>query len=151
MLELPSWNLLTRTNKKYTHLSLRLTILWGIGCIIRYFILWPTRIIVTIISVLFLIICTGLIGCLPDSDFKRTIYCNASLVCFRIISRAFSGIITFHDLHNMAKPGGITVANHTSPIVCLSACVCVCMCMFSFIHLKFFPYLLLGCSRISMR
>ncbi|KAH9527296.1 transferase [Dermatophagoides farinae] len=121
--ELPSWNLLTRTNKKYTHLSLRLTILWGIGCIIRYFILWPTRIIVTIISVLFLIICTGLIGCLPDSDFKRTIYCNASLVCFRIISRAFSGIITFHDRHNMAKPGGITVANHTSPIdVAVLAC-----------------------------
>ncbi|KAH9416838.1 transferase, partial [Dermatophagoides pteronyssinus] len=121
--ELPSWNLLTRTNKKYTHLSLRLTILWGFGCCIRYFILWPTRIIVTIISVLFLIICTGLIGCLPDSEFKRKIYYNASLVCFRIMSRAFSGIITFHDRHNIAKPGGITVANHTSPIdVAVLAC-----------------------------
>ena len=115
--ELPSWNLLTRTNKKYTHLSLRLTILWGIGCIIRYLILFPIRIIVTIIGVSLLIICTAAIGCLPDGSLKRSIYWHSSLVCFRVISRAFSGIITFHDKHNMAKPGGITVANHTSPIV----------------------------------
>lgn len=115
--ELPSWNLLTRTNKKYTHLSIRLTILWGIGCAIRYLILFPTRIIVTIIGVSLLIICTGIIGCLPDNQFKRTIYWHACLVCFRVMTRAFSGIITFHDRHNMAKPGGICVANHTSPIV----------------------------------
>ncbi len=38
-------------------------------------------------------------------------------MCFRILSRAFSGFVTFHDRHNMAKGGGITVANHTSPIV----------------------------------
>lgn len=121
--ELPSWNLLTRTNKKYTHLSLRLTILWGIGCVIRYFILFPTRIIVTIISVSWLIICTAVIGCLPDGVFKRTIYWHSSLVCFRVMARAFSGIVTFHDRHNMAKPGGITVANHTSPIdVSILAC-----------------------------
>ncbi|KAF7490283.1 Glycerol-3-phosphate acyltransferase 4 [Sarcoptes scabiei] len=121
--ELPSWNLLTRTNKKYTHLSVRLTILWGLGCLIRYVLLCPARIIVTILSVLLLIICTAVIGCLPESQFKRTVYWHASLVCFRIMSRAFSGIITFHDRHNMAKPGGITVANHTSPIdVAILAC-----------------------------
>lgn len=114
--ELPSWNLLTRTNKKYTHLSLRLTILWGIGCLIRYVIFFPTRIILTISSVSLLIICTAIIGCLPESNFKRSVYWHASLVCFRIMSRAFSGIVTFHDRHNMAKPGGICVANHTSPI-----------------------------------
>ena len=117
LLELLSWNLLTRTNKKYTHLSLRLTVLWGIGCVIRYLILFPIRIIVTIIGVSLLIICTGTIGCLPDNRFKRIIYWHACLVCFRIMTRAFSGIITFHDRHNMAQPGGLTVANHTSPIV----------------------------------
>src|SRR5699024_4890624 len=85
--------------------------------VIRYLILFPTRIIVTIISVSWLIICTAAIGCLPDGAFKRTIYWHSSLVCFRIMARAFSGIVTFHDRHNMAKPGGITVANHTSPIV----------------------------------
>ncbi|KAI2810704.1 transferase [Blomia tropicalis] len=114
--ELASWNLLTRTNKKYTHLSLRLAIFWGFGCLIRYFILFPTRIIVTIISIAMLIFCTATIGCLPDGLYKRQIYWHACLVCFRIMTRAFSGIITFHDRQNMAKPGGITVANHTSPI-----------------------------------
>lgn len=84
---------------------------------IRYFILFPTRIIVTIISVSWLIVCTAAIGCLPDGAFKRTVYWHSSLACFRIMARAFSGIVTFHDKHNMAKPGGITVANHTSPIV----------------------------------
>lgn len=33
------------------------------------------------------------------------------------MTRAFSGIIKFHDRHNIAQNGGITVANHTSPIV----------------------------------
>lgn len=116
-LELPSWNLLTRTNKKYTHLSLRLTIMWGIGFLIRYALLLPARIIITIIGVSSLVLCTAIIGCIPDGSFKRCVYWHACLVCFRIMARAFSGIITFHDRQNIALPGGITVANHTSPIV----------------------------------
>ncbi|CAG2100996.1 unnamed protein product, partial [Medioppia subpectinata] len=121
--ELLSWNLLTRTNKNYQYISLRLTIMWGIGCLIRYLILMPTRVIITIIGVFWLVLCTAITGCIPDGRLKRYIYWNVSLMCFRILSRAFSGIITFHDRHNMAKEGGITVANHTSPIdVAILAC-----------------------------
>ncbi|XP_054167011.1 glycerol-3-phosphate acyltransferase 4-like [Oppia nitens] len=121
--ELLSWNLLTRTNRNYHYISMRLTILWGIGCLIRYLILLPTRIIITIIGVFWLVLCTAVIGCIPDGWLKRTIYWNVSLMCFRILSRAFSGIVTYHDRYNMAKEGGITVANHTSPIdVAILAC-----------------------------
>lgn len=47
---------------------------------------------------------------------KRAIYYQVSIMCFRVLSRGFSGVITYHNPENRAKPGGICVANHTSPI-----------------------------------
>lgn len=41
--ELVSWNLLTRTNLNFYYISLRLTILWGVGVVVRYCILLPLR------------------------------------------------------------------------------------------------------------
>lgn len=41
--ELESWNLLTRSNYNFRHISLRLTVLWGLGVLIRYGILLPLR------------------------------------------------------------------------------------------------------------
>lgn len=41
--ELVSWNLLTRTNNNFQYVSVRLTILWGVGVILRYCILLPLR------------------------------------------------------------------------------------------------------------
>lgn len=41
--ELESWNLLTRSNNNFRHISTRLTALWGLGLIIRYCILLPLR------------------------------------------------------------------------------------------------------------
>lgn len=41
--ELESWNLLTRSNYNFRHISTRLTALWGFGLIIRYCILLPLR------------------------------------------------------------------------------------------------------------
>lgn len=48
------------------------------------------------------------------------------LICYRILSRSLSAVITFHDVENKATSGGsapvrlkfvgIAVANHTSPI-----------------------------------
>ncbi|CAL1261514.1 unnamed protein product [Larinioides sclopetarius] len=96
--ELPSWNLLTRTNKNHGFISYRLSILWGIGWILRYLILLPIRL-------------------------KKWTYCQVSLMCFRILARSFSAIVTFHNKENKAKGGGICVANHTSPIdVVILAC-----------------------------
>lgn len=41
--ELASWNLLTRTNQNFRYISLRLTVIWGIGVFVRYCILLPLR------------------------------------------------------------------------------------------------------------
>lgn len=41
--ELESWNLLTRSNYNFRHISLRLSVLWGLGLLIRYGFLLPLR------------------------------------------------------------------------------------------------------------
>ncbi len=41
--ELESWNLLTRSDYNFRYISLRLTVLWGLGVLIRYGILLPLR------------------------------------------------------------------------------------------------------------
>lgn len=41
--ELESWNLLSRTNYNFHYISLRLTVLWGMGFLIRYCFLLPLR------------------------------------------------------------------------------------------------------------
>lgn len=121
--ELPSWNLLTRTNKNYGFVSIRLSILFGLGWILRYCVLLPIRMLITVIGVAWLLICTTLIGYIPEGRFKRWLYACASLMCFRIMSRSFSAIVTYHNKENRAKGGGICVANHTSPIdVVILAC-----------------------------
>ncbi|XP_033102868.1 glycerol-3-phosphate acyltransferase 4-like isoform X2 [Anneissia japonica] len=114
--ELPSWNLLTRTNMNYQYLSMRLTILWIIGFIIRYFILLPIRLSVTVFALTYLLSSTALLGCMPDSNLKKVLNKYVSLTVYRILCRCFSAMITYHDRENRAVGGGICVANHTSPI-----------------------------------
>lgn len=41
--ELETWNLLTRSNNNFQYISLRLTVLWGLGVVIRYGLLLPLR------------------------------------------------------------------------------------------------------------
>ena len=41
--ELASWNLLTRTNNNFHYISARVTIIWGLGVMIRYCVLAPLR------------------------------------------------------------------------------------------------------------
>ncbi|XP_016084386.1 glycerol-3-phosphate acyltransferase 4-like [Sinocyclocheilus grahami] len=41
--ELESWNLLTRSNNNFNHISTSLTVLWGLGVVIRYGFLLPLR------------------------------------------------------------------------------------------------------------
>ncbi|CAG5124252.1 unnamed protein product [Candidula unifasciata] len=113
--ELPSWNLLTRTQKPHQFMSVRLTALWCVGCFVRYVILLPFRLMIAIFGVVMLIVLTVLIGYLRESSLKRKLYRWASLVSFRILCRAFSCVIRYHNRENMAK-SGICVANHTSPV-----------------------------------
>lgn len=114
--ELSSWNLLTRTNTFYEFISWRLTFLWIIGCILRLFILFPFRLGLMIVGIGTLVVGTGIIGYFPDGRVKRRANYWLTLTCYRILSRAFSSVITFHNRENRAKGGGICVANHTSPI-----------------------------------
>ncbi|XP_036864401.1 glycerol-3-phosphate acyltransferase 4 isoform X2 [Manis pentadactyla] len=89
--ELESWNLLSRTNYNFQYISLRLTVLWGLGVLIRYCFLLPLRL-------------------------KEFLSKHVHLMCYRICVRALTAIITYHDRENRPRNGGICVANHTSPI-----------------------------------
>uniref|UniRef100_A0A8C2DGQ8 1-acylglycerol-3-phosphate O-acyltransferase 9, like n=1 Tax=Cyprinus carpio TaxID=7962 RepID=A0A8C2DGQ8_CYPCA len=89
--ELVSWNLLTRTNNNFQYISLRLTVLWGVGVVVRYCILLPLRV-------------------------KGWLSELVHLMCYRICARGLSATIHYHNKQNRPKRGGICVANHTSPI-----------------------------------
>ena len=49
--ELKNWNLLTRTNRYYEFISWRLSIIWCIGFIIRWFVLMPFRVFICFVGV----------------------------------------------------------------------------------------------------
>ncbi|XP_078203675.1 glycerol-3-phosphate acyltransferase 4 [Callithrix jacchus] len=89
--ERESWNLLSRTNYNLHSISLRLTVLWGLGVLIRYCFLLPLR-------------------------FKEFVSKHVHSMCHRICVRALTAIITYHDREDRPRNGGICVANHTSPI-----------------------------------
>ncbi|GIY05759.1 glycerol-3-phosphate acyltransferase 3-like [Caerostris darwini] len=114
--ELPAWNLLTRTNRNYQYISFGVTLTWGVGFFLRYVILLPLRLSITVIGVLWLLMFTFVVGSIPDCRFKRWLYWYGSILCFRIFSCACSAIVTYHNRENRAVNGGICVANHTSPI-----------------------------------
>ncbi|XP_027022791.1 glycerol-3-phosphate acyltransferase 4 [Tachysurus fulvidraco] len=114
--ELESWNLLTRSNNNFRHISIRLTVLWGLGLIIRYCILLPLRLTLAITGVTLLVVLTTLVGYLPNGRMKNFLSEKVHLMCYRICVRGLTAIITYHHSENKPKNGGICVANHTSPI-----------------------------------
>ncbi|KAM4532054.1 glycerol-3-phosphate acyltransferase 3 isoform 2-T2 [Fundulus diaphanus] len=89
--ELASWNLLTRTNQNFYYISLRLTIIWGLGVFVRYCILFPL-------------------------SAKKWLSELVHLTCYRICARGLSATIHYHKKENRPQKGGICVANHTTPI-----------------------------------
>lgn len=114
--ELKNWNLLTRTNRHYEFISLKLTIIWMIGFFIRYVILMPCRVFICFVGVVYCVVGFGIVGVIPqrklrvranDYVFKRT---------FRIICRSLSAVIRFHNLQFKPKRCGFCVANHTTPM-----------------------------------
>lgn len=114
--ELASWNLLTRTNTSHEFISMRLTVLWIIGCIVRYVILLPFRAVLALFAVGLLVVGTLFIGAMPAGKHKRWCYERLNLTCYRIFCSGLMAVITHHNLENRAKSGGICVVNHTSPI-----------------------------------
>lgn len=114
--ELVSWNLLTRTNNNFQYISLRLTVLWVVGVVVRYCILLPLRITLTTIGLTWLVIGTTTVGFIPNCRVKDWLSELVHLMCYRICARGLSATIHFHNKQNRPKKGGICVANHTSPI-----------------------------------
>ncbi|XP_076241011.1 glycerol-3-phosphate acyltransferase 4 [Calliopsis andreniformis] len=113
--ELKNWNLLTRTNRHYEFISWKLTVIWMCGFVMRYCFLLPLRILICFIGVMWLTICTAVVGYVPEGSFKRWLNYKVSIMCFGVLSSALSSVITYHNPENRPVRG-ICVANHTSPI-----------------------------------
>uniref|UniRef100_A0A0A9Y043 Glycerol-3-phosphate acyltransferase 4 n=2 Tax=Lygus hesperus TaxID=30085 RepID=A0A0A9Y043_LYGHE len=113
--ELKSWNLLTRTNRQYEFISWRLSFIWVAGFFIRYTFLLPMRVLICFYGVLWLTVCTAIVGYVPNGWLKRWVNRKVSMMCFNVLSSALSAVITYHNPENRPKKG-ICVANHTSPI-----------------------------------
>ncbi|XP_056110791.1 glycerol-3-phosphate acyltransferase 3-like [Rhinichthys klamathensis goyatoka] len=114
--ELVSWNLLTRTNNNFQYISLRLSVLWGVGVVVRYCILLPLRVTLAAIGLSWLVIGTTMVGFLPNFRVKGWLSELVHVMCYRICARGLSATIHYHNKQNRPKRGGICVANHTSPI-----------------------------------
>lgn len=114
--ELVSWNLLTRSNLNFRYISLRLTIIWGLGVFVRYCVLFPLRLTLALIGLSWLISGLTIIGCLPESSLRSWLSELVHLTCYRICARALSATIHYHNKENRPQKGGICVANHTTPI-----------------------------------
>ncbi|XP_044002691.1 glycerol-3-phosphate acyltransferase 3 isoform X3 [Aphidius gifuensis] len=113
--ELKNWNLLTRTNRQYEFISWKLTVIWMCGFFMRYCFLLPLRILICFVGVMWLTVCTAVVGYVPESNFKRWLNYKVSIMCFAVLSSALSSVITYHNSDNRPVRG-ICVANHTSPI-----------------------------------
>ena len=114
--ELASWNMLSRTSVGIQFLSYRLTFVWVLGFLFRYFILLPVRLLILSVGLTFLVVTTAVVGYFPPGPLKKRLNSAVSLMSYRILCRSISAIISFHHAENQARPGGICVANHTSPI-----------------------------------
>ncbi|XP_076759001.1 glycerol-3-phosphate acyltransferase 4 isoform X1 [Xylocopa sonorina] len=65
--------------------------------------------------VMWLTVCTAVVGYVPEGSFKRWLNYKVCIMCFGLLSSAVSSVITYHNPEN--RPiRGICVANHTSPI-----------------------------------
>ncbi|XP_029669955.1 glycerol-3-phosphate acyltransferase 3 isoform X1 [Formica exsecta] len=113
--ELKNWNLLTRTNRYYEFISWKLTFIWMFGFVMRYCFLLPLRIFICFVGVMWLTVCTAVVGYVPEGSFKRWLNYKVSLMCFAVLSSALSSVITYNNPENRPVRG-ICVANHTSPI-----------------------------------
>jgi len=114
--ELGVWNLLSRTNQQYEHISFRVTVMWALGFLVRYCLLFPTRLLLFIVACTYTFISTFLVGQIGNAKLRGWLNHYGTLILHRMLSRVFSAIITIHNKENRAQPGSICVANHTSPI-----------------------------------
>lgn len=114
--EMAVWNLLTRTQQQHGSFSLRVTSLWFLGFLVRYCLLFPFRLCLFILAILWMLGSALFLKYFPGQDAKLRYGFYINIVLHRILSRVFSAIITYHNTEYRATCGSICVANHTSPI-----------------------------------
>ncbi|EAX05944.1 hypothetical protein MGC11324, isoform CRA_a [Homo sapiens] len=83
--ELVSWNLLTRTNVNFQYISLRLTMVWVLGVIVRYCVLLPLRMGIMIILLPHRVL--GMIKCVKYKSFVKI--SRPSLCIYRLVTHVF--------------------------------------------------------------
>eukprot|EP00117_Sycon_ciliatum_P032334 scpid84521/ scgid25094/ Glycerol-3-phosphate acyltransferase 4; 1-acylglycerol-3-phosphate O-acyltransferase 6; Acyl-CoA:glycerol-3-phosphate acyltransferase 4; Lysophosphatidic acid acyltransferase zeta len=113
--QVANWNLLWRT-KGYHFISWRLTCVYLLGVVVRYFILLPMRLICISASLTWLVLVMFVFSVLPQFRYRRAIENWSTTVAHRLFCRGLTAEIRYHDKQNAALPGGVCVANHTSPI-----------------------------------
>jgi len=120
--ELKSWNFLTRTSGSFEYINMKLTLIWVVGCFVRYCILLPGRIAILIVGLLWMTVCMAFVAAFPSGPRKRWLNHQVFTSCFQVLGGALSAVVIYHDTENRPKTG-ICVANHTSPIdVLILAC-----------------------------
>ena len=67
------------------------------------------------IQLVYLMAMTASIGLIPWVKVRNILYKYAAKVSFRIMARAVSADVTFHNRQYKAKNDGICVANHSTP------------------------------------
>lgn len=85
------------------------------------------------LQVMWLTVCTAVVGYVPEGSFKRWLNYKVSVMCFAVLSSALSAVITYNNPENRPVRG-ICVANHTSPIdvlvlMCDNCYSLVCFCL----------------------
>lgn len=63
-----------------------------------------------------MVFATFIVGCIPESKFKRYLNSKAFKMTFRILARSLSVVLTFHNTKYKPNKGGVCVANHTTPV-----------------------------------
>lgn len=114
--EMAVWNLLTRTQQQHESFSLRVTLIWLTGFLVRYFILFPYRLCLFSLAFFWVLVSMIFLRYFPVHNAKLRFGFYINIVLHRILARVFSAIITYHNTEYRAKCGSICVANHTSPI-----------------------------------
>ncbi|PWA26544.1 hypothetical protein CCH79_00000859, partial [Gambusia affinis] len=118
--KLENWNLLTRSNRSFHYMSLKLSALWIMGVLIRYGVLLPFRVTVaiTVTNLTLLAMCVDPSKPIIVYDLRLRTYLSdkVHLMGYRLCVRSLTGIITYHNRENKPKKDGICVANHTTPI-----------------------------------
>uniref|UniRef100_A0A8B9KDI8 Glycerol-3-phosphate acyltransferase 3 n=1 Tax=Astyanax mexicanus TaxID=7994 RepID=A0A8B9KDI8_ASTMX len=114
--ELVSWNLLTRTNINFHYISVRVTIIWGLGLFIRYCILLPLRVTLAAIGLSWLVIGTTLVGLLPNSNVKNWLSDVIHMTCYRICARGLSARIRYHKISVKIRDQQIQILTCTVPV-----------------------------------